>query len=476
MKRVLIKALALVFSFILALSCCVIGFAEEETNMTAEKADSWNQLFDRSGKTNSWLCADGIYSVSLDGRDAIGSATDKTKSFFIFSDTFIGNADTNGVMNSQGMVNHSAMLLEGDQPLDASAEFIWGLRGDTSKKNNMFGADLWMFDLLCDGKNLYLFGFTHDNQWKPGRIDMYTVPVTEDGVDLTAFKRKPLVSQLLKKTEKKHYVFSMGIMPNTKTAGVKNPDGYYYFYGYRDNIDYAFFQTKDLIVSRIHEKDFPDFSKLTYWNGSEWGTNIEESAVIVENVSCEVSVTPIDYGPNAGKYIAVYTEAVQSSHMRYALGETPWGPFSESVEFYTAPETQTTALGNNGTLYTYNAKAHPHLSDSNRLLISYNVNVSGSAALNCKDYHPRFLYLDLGGEVPEVMPEDTTTDTVVGSTSAPIVDTPVTDTPTSSSDTLTPEPAVPKQSPALPIALSVGAALLLGGGIGLLWYFKKKRK
>ena len=465
MKRKLSSFAAVMMALVLSVLCITV-FAEEkgDGSMTAVTADHWNALFDRSGKTNDWLCADGIYSVSLDGRDAIGSADENSKSFFIFSDSFVGNADESGTMSNYAMVNHSAMLFTGDTPSDDAADFIWGLRGDESLKNNIFGQDQWMFDLLCDGKNLYLFGFTHDASWKPGRIDMYTVPVTEEGVDLTSFKRKPFITELIHKTDEKHHVFSMGIMPNTETAGVKNPDGYYYFYGYRDNLDYAFFQTKDLIVARIHEKDFPDFKKLTYWDGTKWGTNIEESAPLIENVSCEVSVTPIDYGPNAGKYIAIYTEAVQSSHMRYALGDTPWGPFSESVEFYTAPETDTEVIGGNGVYYTYNAKAHPHLSNGNKLLVSYNVNVRGSAAKNCRDYYPRFLYLDLGGEIPEVTTAVTTED-------APVTETPTTDTPATSDQ----DP--PREGGRiLPVAICGAVLVTAAVGTAVFAITKKKKK
>ena len=442
--------------------------------MAGVMATDWNALFDRSGERNTWLAADGIYSVSLDGKDTIGSAGKDTKTFFIFSDSFIGSAASNGKMSLASMVNHSAMVLSGNKPLDENAAFYWGLKGDTKQRNNIFGIDEWMFDLMCDGENLYLFGFTHDANWKPERIDMYTVPIVDGEVDLSAYQWKLNISPLIKKTAEKQYVFGMGITPNTETAGVKNSDGYYYFYGYRDNLDYAFFQTKDLIVSRIHENDFPDFSKLTYWNGSEWGTEIEDSAVLIENVSCEVSVTPIEHGPNAGKYIAIYTEGVQSAHMKYALGDSPYGPFDTPVEFYTAPETGTAAVGGNGNLYTYNAKAHPHLSDGNKLLVSYNVNVSMSAAVNCRDYYPRFLYLDLGGEIPTVTTEETTAADTPESTATPTV---------TSAPSVTTEPPITDETPTpvkkpsgwiLPTAIAGGVLLL--GTVAVFVIRKRKRK
>lgn len=108
-----------------------------------------------------------------------------------------------------------------------------------------------------------------------------------------------------------------------------------------------------------------------------------------------MSVTPVTGGPYKGKYIAVYTKGVQTAHVMYAIGDSPVGPFSEPVEFYTCPETGAAAKGGNGTLYTYNAKAHPHLSEGGKLLVSYNVNDNYGLAGHTYDYHPRFLWLDL---------------------------------------------------------------------------------
>ncbi len=362
----------------------------------------WNGAFDRSGKMNTWLCADGIYSVSLDGNDSIGSATSNTKSFFIFSDSFIGSALPNGNMIFESMVNHSAMIMSGNTPNSRNFEFLWGENGEKRSKDNIFGKEQWMFDMLCDGENLYLFGFSHTENWKPTEIDMYTVPIINGSPDLKNYTVTQDISPLIHSTDTAQYIFGMAITPNTEGAGTENPDGYYYFYGFRDNLTYLI-QTKDLLASRIHENDFPDFSHLEYWNGTEWSKNIEESSAIIENVSCEMSVTPITEGPHAGKYIAIYTEMVESSHIMYAMGESPVGPFDTPVKFYTAKEFGALDKSGKTTLYTYNAKAHPHLSQNNYLLVTYNVNTKGGAAENCKDYIPRFLYLDLNAEIPCVV-------------------------------------------------------------------------
>ena len=182
---------------------------------------------------------------------------------------------------------------------------------------------------------------------------------------------------------------------NTESAGAPDPDGYIYIYGYRDN--FAAFSQKDLIVSRIHEDDFPDFSKLRYYDGRGWSANLADSAPVIRGISREYSVTPIPVGPKAGKYIAVFMDQCISGNIAYTIADTPYGPFGEVVRFYRAPEAGQIILdaaGKEDTVFTYNAKAHPHLSKGSRLLISYNTNVwKGNNTPYC--YHPRFIRLDL---------------------------------------------------------------------------------
>lgn len=368
--------------------------AEASPTLTCTTADEWTALFDRAGQSG-WLDADGIYSIAIDGNDAIGSAKSSTKTLFFFSDTTIGTANSRGNITSfDYMPNHTAALLAGDSPDPEAIEFIYGYKGDITNKRsvNLFRENQWLFDCFYRNGSIYVFGFT-EKDWKPTQIDMIEVPVTDGQPDFASYKRTKNITQMLKITPDLHYDFGMGILNNTAEAGAPDPDGYIYFYGFIDNLNA--FSRKDLIVARIAQDDFPDFTKLTYFDGEGWSTEITESAVLIEDVSCEMSVTPVTGGPYKGKYIAVYTKNVQSSHVMYAIGDSPVGPFSEPVEFYTCPETGVTSTARNGTLYTYNAKAHPHLSADGKLLVSYNVNNSGAVAAHTSDYHPRFLWLDL---------------------------------------------------------------------------------
>lgn len=474
------KILSGVLIPVLTLPCLSLSAtAAEPTPVSAPvlsctPADDWTALFDRAG-TTGWLAADGIYSVSLDGRDALSSAGPSAKSLFFFSDTILGvAADSGKISRYYGMANHTAAVLDGNLPDASKIEFFYGPKGNlaTSGNLNLFSEGQWLFDCFVQDGALWAIAFSQQN-WKPSRIDLIKIPLAEDGTPrFNKFKRTRNVTPLLKKLADFDYAYGMGVHCNTESAGAPDPDGYIYIYGYRDN--FAAFSQKDLIVSRIHEDDFPDFDKLRYWNGSDWVENIEESALILERVSCEVSVTPVTVGPYKGKYIAVYTQDVQSDRIMYAIGDSPVGPFDTPVQCYTVPETGDPAVGGKGTLYTYNAKAHPHISPAGTLLISYNVNVNGDDhARNTADYRPRFLSLDLMATAEEIAAlQAATTTTAPPSVTEPATPTtPAVTTAKGADDT-----ASGDRSALLPALIGTGIAIaIVGVAAGILIGKKKKR-
>ena len=70
-----------------------------------------------------------------------------------------------------------------------------------------------------------------------------------------------------------------------------------------------------------------------------------------------------------GRVIAAYQLNTNSPHVVIQIGQTPAGPFQPLKKVWETPEVYEDA-----DFYTYNAKAHPHLSKPGHLLISYNVN------------------------------------------------------------------------------------------------------
>ena len=398
MKRkglTLISILLILFT-LFAVACTSV-FAEENEMplLTTTEAHSWTALFDRRGLGMTWLGADGIYSVALDGNDSFGSATEDTNTFFIFSDTLMGTSEISGnVVRESKMPAQSSVLLNGNTPDFNDLSFVFGEGGNGKLGEHLFGEHKWMLDCYVQNNTLYILGFPEKN-WKPEQIDLISIPIENGNLNYAEYRETESISQLWHKIGDEYlYAFGTGITANTVTAGAENPDGYIYIYGYRDAMQE--FSRKDMIVGRIHENDFPDFSKFRYWNGEEWDENIENCEILINNVSCELSVSPITTGPFAGKYIAVYTEYTRSSNIMYSIGDTLCGPFDTPIKCYNATEHGEVGASGMGTRVVYNAKAHPHLSNGDQLLISYNVNVEGEGVKQwTTDYHPRFIWLDL---------------------------------------------------------------------------------
>ena len=372
-----------------------------DTAVKVEAADEWSRLFERYDVTETaWIGADGIYSFSLDGKDAFASATDRTKTFFIFSDTLFGTTSKDGRQAvRKAMPNHTCAILEGNKPDVARRRFVWGKGGSCTldmhdlgddEKKNLVGARKWFTDGLVLGDTLYLFCYTPIGLVND-KVDMAVFPIVQSNVDYQQYSLIESIPQLCMLTPKGELAIDYGyaVHVNTKQAGAPDPDGYIYIYG--GDRGYSGY------VSRIKAEDFPDFSKLRYYDGNGWSRNLADSAAVIRGISREYSVTPIPVGPKAGKYIAVFMDGCVSGDIAYAIADTPYGPFGETVRFFRVPEagkTVSDAEGKEDTIFTYNAKAHPHLSQGSRLLISYNTNVwNGNNTPYC--YHPRFIWLDL---------------------------------------------------------------------------------
>ncbi len=385
-KTVKIISLLLILS---VLFCFNTISVKAETVLTAQKAEEWNNLFDRTSKASpTWLGADGIYTANLSGDDSFGSAENNDKTVFFFSDTLMGASDSDGkVVHSWAMPSHTSAVLEGNEPDKSNMRFVYGTGGNMSFHQHVFGERKWLYDCVVLNDKLYVFGFSPSGDWKPENTDMWEIPIRNGEPQYSQYKKTANIKELIYRTSDDTYLYSFGM-----GISVDN-DGYVYIYGYRDAMKE--WSRKDLIVSRIKKSDFPDFSKLTYWNGQVWGTSITEAQPVLRSVSCEMSVSLIPSGPYKGKYIAVYTKDTQSENMAYAIGDSPVGPFDEPVIFYVAPEHDKTSASGEGILYTYNAKAHPHLSKDGKLLVSYNCNVADAKEQYSVDYHPRFLWLDL---------------------------------------------------------------------------------
>ncbi len=349
----------------------------------AEPAREWNRLFDR---TSGWTGADGIYSIPLSGIDAPGSAADAS-TFFVFSDTFIGEVSRNGQRPAgTTMVNNTTALLQGSQPKPENIAFTWGEDGQGNPEavfvpdtpNTNPGDWYWLSDGLSLNGKVYLFA----TRMKEGGGGVFNFAV--DGVSLLTLPLDNFdpFSNYTQVDTPLYYVPSDGrgeillgnaVMPNTAEAEAPAPDGYIYVYGHQNDPS-----NKRLVAARVLPEHFEDFSMWRYWDGAIWSPNIETIAPLANRLSSEFSVSPL---PD-GRFVLVFQLDTLGQYVALRIGASPVGPFGPIRKIWRCPEPDL-----DSDIYTYNAKAHPHLSQPGELLISYNVNTF--------DFWDHFAYADI---------------------------------------------------------------------------------
>ncbi len=355
-----------------------------------EPARDWTGLFSRQ---EGWLAADGIFTVNLNGYDIQGSINDDSKTLFIFSDTAIGSIDyTDMSVNQTGFVNHTFAYLTGDEPDPKNIKFV--LENPTSG-GNIFGDSIWLTDVIrvTEG-SVRIGGFKFNSNWGADRMDMATVAISDSAegfLNLSRMAVKQGVAMQYKENGQEVLMVS-GYLNESKTTGNPNGDGYIYMYGFRNDGS----GKKNLVVARSLPEDFDSIDSWEYYTGTEWEkgiatANTSDAHICKDDVSSELSVTYITSGMFKGKYMLIYTASTMGPSIRFALSDTPEGPFEEITPLYYCPEESIYKNSGDEGFYTYNCKAHPNLSKEGELLISYNLNSTTNYGIDTYRYHPEFL-------------------------------------------------------------------------------------
>lgn len=368
------------------------------------RAEEWDLIVDR---TSGWTGADGIYSIPLDGYEG-PSVTAAGKQLILFSDTFIGEVDSNNRRKNASLVNNTLALLQSNNPDPADVEFFWK-KDINNKPKAVFvpntpeanaGDWYWLMDgialydtiyvyaLRLNGSNTGGFGFEVNGV----ALLKFTLDDENFISDVQQFDT-PLFSK--DSIQNSDIVLGQAVMSKTTESGNPDPDGFIYVYGPRSSSN-----GKELMAARVLPENIESFSKYEYWNGTVWGNSINDCVPITNGISQEFSVTPV----KNGKYLLVFQTG---SSVALKSGDSPVGPFGIMNSIYNAPEILV-----DSDIFIYNAKAHPNLSTPDELLISYNVNsFEFSDHFNNADiYMPRFIYLNI---------KDTTTSSVDDSSPLP---------------------------------------------------------
>ena len=362
----------------------------------ARPAEEWNARFARE---EGWTGADGVFCVALDGRDALGSAEEHTRTLFWFSDTTIGSvADHGGHAKGMRMVNNSCASFVGAEPDREPLRFLWreGVNGSpmsmfvpstpAAKEEEWY----WLGDGFLHADVVAVFGM---RMFRPGREGVWNFQQrahclirlrvdTDGGVVELGQEDLPLWSPA--RDGRTDLALGAGVLLHDDLSGASQPDGFLYVYGtWNRGFD------KELVVARVRPEAAGDPAAWRFFDGERWSEALEDLAPVCGGVSSELSVTPL---PD-GRYLLVFQEGGMGEHVGLRLGVSPCGPFGPTYRIWRCPEMDLAEK-----VFCYNAKAHPHLSPPGEILVSYNVNSLdfwGEFLRDARIYRPRFLRLPL---------------------------------------------------------------------------------
>ncbi len=356
---------------------------QPEAKYKTETAPDWDARFDRQ---SGWTGADGIYSIPLNGSELPDPSAEK-ETLLLFSDTFIGEVNAQDGRESTRLINNSYAMLRGNDPSEDFIDFFWSTVND--KPATVFVPDTpeskdgdwyWLMDGIAIGDSVYVYALRLDHSADPFKligVNLLVFALADDGT-IQNYRQMDTPLYFENKSKGWEIVLGQALMPMKAESGNPDTDGYIYVYGTRSSV-----LKKDMVVARVVPRHITDFAAYEFWDGQQWQDNIACCAAITSFISQEFSVSPL----SDGSYIAVF-QTGQSVAVR--RGSSPLGPFDFYRLIYDCPEP---AISPN--VFVYNAKAHPHLSRNDRLLISYNVNTTDfSENLNNADiYRPRFIEL-----------------------------------------------------------------------------------
>lgn len=331
-------------------------------------------------QTKGWTGSDGVFTIPMNGNENHCEDVDTT---ITFGDSLIDDLEPNTFKRSSKfhMIHNSSCFIQSSKPCRKNIEFEWGTddKGeDTSLLNPPLSVQndkttsgyYWPQDSVLINDKCYTYPLTVLD-WPEGpegfkfRVDgvaMVISPKENGRIQWT--KATHHKTNLYYERPEKSVFYGGCVFNNTEEAGAKHPDGYVYLLG---TIHEGF--DTSLCIARTLVENIDDGMSWTFFDGENWTDDISKSAPLADDVSCELSLSYVHGKLHHGKYILIYQHKVNSPYIAYRTAPTPWGPYSKANIVYFTDD----VLNGRG-IYTYNAKAHPHLAKPGEFLISYNTN------------------------------------------------------------------------------------------------------
>lgn len=325
-----------------------------------------------------WTGADGSYSLALPDGDSL----------FLWSDSYIGTVNPTTRLRSSDLFQaHNSLTIWNPvtnaystvgYPPKTSSYFV------PPNKSNWFwvGGSL----LVEPSPSVYQIQVML-SEWTP------QIKFVGNSVATLSYPSMSIVSIQPVKSESTSIIWGSSLLQN---------GSYTYIYGLKDPGN----DNKEPYVARVTSlANLTNASLWQYWNATKgsWMPGASNATQM-----SGVTATTGEYSVNmftatTGPFYMLTGMDPQNppyplwSHVTTYYACSPQGPWYDKTTVYTAPEAGAAGC-KIGTLVTYNAKAHPELTNSTGILLSYNVNANDSSDLVCaNDYIPRWVRIQIQG-------------------------------------------------------------------------------
>jgi Domain of unknown function (DUF4185) len=340
------------------------------------KAEPVAELDAKFRRTEGWIGGDGAFSVPL---------TDK-RTLWLFSDTWVGSI-RDGKRKDAAMVNNTVGVQEGNGA-DAKLAFAIAKSKDGKPGTLFVPPDgkgwFWLFAGYHAGGKLHVF---LPRQEKTGAGGAFGFKAVDLWLGTVA---NPLDEPTKWKIDYAKVPFAESEKDHKRSFGsaVLRVENHVYIYGYEEKPGKPFANRK-LLVARAPADTLADFDSWRFLSNGEWKIDAKDATTQIEKLATEFSVS---YLPGLKQYALVYTENGLSERIVGRFATSPEGPWSDAVLLYKCPE-----MKQSKDVFTYAAKAHPHLANGNELVISYVVNSFKLAPVinDAELYWPRFVRVTL---------------------------------------------------------------------------------
>jgi hypothetical protein len=354
----------------------LIGSALPPETPTVIKAGPIPELDAKFQRTESWVGGDGAFSVPV---------SDK-RTLWLFSDTWVGSI-RDGKRKDVTMVNNSVGVQDGSGS-DARLTFSIARTDDGKPKALFMPPDgrgwFWLFAGTQADNKLHIFLPRFEKTKEPGAfgfrtIDLWLGTVGNPSDTPTAWKVN---------YSKVPFTELSGERKRSFGSALLRVEDHVYIYGYDEKPGKPF-PARKLLVARVPTEKIADYTLWQFLADGKWKKDAAGAVGQADGLATEFSVS---YLPGIKRYALVYTENGLSARIVARFSTSPEGPWSEPVLLYNCPE-----MKRNKKVFTYAAKAHPHLANGNELIVSYVANAFelGPVIDDAELYWPRFVRVTL---------------------------------------------------------------------------------